>query len=136
MLSSPTLLRILSLAFAASLLSAACASAHDTDSQSTTSAGTASCEERRSTAMNDVQAAIDANRQCATDADCTTIAFATNCFDACSRAVSTSGKQAIEASIQKANETVCATYKQDGCSFIVPPCVPPTAPVCKQSFCE
>jgi hypothetical protein len=83
-----------------------------------------------------VQEAIDAHRRCATDAECTPIGFATLCFDACTRAVSASGIQAVQETLQRVNETVCATYRQDACPFVAPPCVPPRPPVCKQGACE
>jgi hypothetical protein len=47
------------------------------------------------------------------------------------------GTQAIEAAIQHANETVCATYQQDGCPFRALPCMPPSPPplACKLGMC-
>ena len=99
-------------------------------------AGAPSCDARREAARRQVQEVIDAHRQCATDADCAPIGFATRCFDSCTRAVNASGVQATQEVIQRVNETTCATYQQDACPFVIPPCAPPLSPVCKQGACE
>ena len=113
---------------AVGLLSSACASRSVAGN-----AGT--CDARRDSARADIGAVIDAHLACEKDADCQSIAFASNCFDSCTRAVNASGVSAVEAAGAKANAGVCANYESDGCSVSIPPCVPPMPPQCVAGSC-
>ncbi len=98
--------------------------------------GAASCAERTNRARSDVLAVVEQHRACSSDADCVSVGVGSACFDACSRAVSASGVQAVRDAAAEADRTTCAGFKQDGCRFDVPPCAPPMAPRCRQGACE
>ena len=112
------------------VLAAACASRSNAGGGSS---GT--CDGRRDSASSEIAAVIEANGACEKDADCQSIAFQSNCFDSCTRAINVSGVSAVDAAISKANAGTCANYKEDGCSVVIPPCVPPTPPTCVAGRC-
>ncbi|WP_394836160.1 hypothetical protein LVJ94_04540 [Pendulispora rubella] len=94
-----------------------------------------SCDGRRETAQKQVQDTIEYHLQCSTDNDCTQVPFATLCFDSCTRAVNTQGVSAVREAVARVDQTVCATYEQDHCPLIHPPCLPATA-ICKHGYCR
>ena len=93
------------------------------------------CDSRRDKAAAEIQSVIDTNRMCEKDEDCTSIAFQSNCFDSCTRAVNASGASAVSAAVAKVNATTCANYASDGCTRESPPCAPPTNPKCIAKLC-
>jgi len=96
----------------------------------------ATCDARRDSARADIGAVIDAHLACEKDGDCQSIAFSSNCFDSCTRAINAAGVSAVEAAVAKANAGACANYQSDGCSVSIPPCVPPTLPQCVAGKCS
>jgi hypothetical protein len=117
-----------------SMLLIACASAPDAGPPSSAAGGSCSAEAQRAAAP--VLAVVERNGACATDADCTTVGLSTRCFDVCSRAVAASGVPEVEAALASADADGCEPFIADGCQLIVPPCVPPTPPVCRAGSCE
>jgi hypothetical protein len=57
-------------------------------------------------------------------------------LSACSRAVAASGVPEVEAALASADADGCEPFIAGGCKLIVPPCVPPTPPVCRAGSCE
>ena len=110
------------------VLGSACASR-------STAGNAGNCDARRDKASADIGAVIDAHLACEKDEDCQSIAFASHCFDSCTRAINASGMSAVEAAVAKANAGVCANYQGDGCSVSIPPCVPPLPPKCVAGSC-
>ncbi|WP_394846584.1 hypothetical protein LZC95_03865 [Pendulispora brunnea] len=94
-----------------------------------------SCDGRRETARKRVQDAVEYHLQCSSDTDCTQVEFATRCFDSCTRAVNTQGVSAVREAIARVDQTVCATYEQDHCPLVHPPCMQATA-ICKHGYCR
>ncbi len=94
------------------------------------------CAERTRSARSEVLAVLGANLACASDADCVAVGVGSACFDACSHAGNAKGASAVRDAAAKVDSTICATFKQDGCRFDVPPCAPPRAPRCNQGKCE
>jgi len=94
------------------------------------------CAERTTRAAKEVIAVLNANLACTADADCVSTGVGSVCFDACSHAVSARGREAVRDASAKVDSTTCATFKQDGCRFDVPPCSPPSAPHCNHGKCE
>ncbi|MET0793566.1 MAG: hypothetical protein ABW061_18750, partial [Polyangiaceae bacterium] len=64
------------------------------------------------------------------------IAFQSDCFDSCSLAINQSGIAAVGAAVAEANAGICAHYKSDGCSVMIPPCVPPMPAKCVAGSCS
>jgi hypothetical protein len=95
----------------------------------------ASCKETADRGRDEVLAVVNQSLNCAADADCTVTSIGAACFDVCSRAVSTKLLPAVQAAMADVDSTTCATYKQDGCRFDVPPCAPPMAPRCVNGKC-
>lgn len=93
------------------------------------------CDARRESAQAEILAVIDAHQACVADADCQSIAFQSGCFDSCTRVVNASGVAPVEAAINQVNAGTCATYKSDGCSVLVPPCLPPMPAKCVAGSC-
>lgn len=114
------MLRALALLVPAALLSiAACGSDNASSGSSET------CESIQDEARAPISKAIDANKACTTDADCVDVAYATSCFDSCSRGIAKSGAAAVDAAKDDAEKNACTRFKAKGCKVIIPPCPPP-----------
>lgn len=130
----PRALALLAVPFVLAL-GAACASTPS--APQTSSAGGDACSAHVEAARKKVQAAIDANMTCASDADCTDVGFGASCFDSCSRPMASAGMAAFDAARKDADASDCKAYEDDGCPpMISPPCAPPGPHVCKQGRCE
>lgn len=112
----------------------ACASAPDPTS-SASAAGGESCSDRASSAGSPALAAVDNNRACASDQDCVTVGISSACFDMCTRSVASSGVAAVKAALSDADVQGCKAFVAQGCQKVVPPCMPPAAPVCSNGLC-
>lgn len=86
--------------------------------------------------MGRVQAVVDANGACSTDADCVSMAIGTSCFDVCTRTVAAAGRAAVEQALATEDERSCPSFAAAGCKLVVPPCAPPRAPTCHAGRCE
>ena len=95
----------------------------------------ASCKDRSTQGIKEVLAVVEQSLACTTDADCAVTSVGSACFDVCSRAVAVKALPAVNDAITRVNTTTCATYKQDGCRFDVPPCMPPGAARCVKGKC-
>jgi hypothetical protein len=95
-----------------------------------------SCKDRSALGIKEVLAVVEQSLACTTDADCTVTPIGSACFDVCSRAVSVKALPAVKDAMSRVDATTCATYKQDGCRFDVPPCAPPTAARCVERACQ
>lgn len=95
-----------------------------------------SCEDIQRSASEEVQKAIAANLSCQTDADCVAVAFATDCFDSCTRSTNKNGPAAVDAAKASVNGQQCKSFSAQGCRKTVPPCVPPMAPTCVSGACQ
>jgi hypothetical protein len=124
----------LSLRFTAALfVLSACASS----SKVVDGSGSATCAQRQKNAETEVQASLDANATCSVDADCAVVEFATECFDACTRAVNAGGVTAVKRAIDAVNAGDCATYARDCGGVVHPPCDPRlTGPLCTNGRCQ
>jgi hypothetical protein len=102
-------------------------------------AGQLSCQQRDQLASQVVVNATNgSDASCETAADCVHVSTTTMCRDTCSGYYT--GKKAaaaIEAAVQIVDEGFCAGYAADGCTRIIPPCMPPaTGPVaCVDHVC-
>ena len=94
------------------------------------------CTAHVDAARNKLTAVIDANSECKSDADCTSVALSAGCFDSCSRTIAAAGKSAFEAAVAGVNAAECKAYTDDRCPApISPPCTPPTTPTCQEGKC-
>lgn len=108
----------------------------DASVQTTTTQDAGSCAERSSAASSALQAALHgADQSCNTDADCKITYLNTDCFHACSAAVSAAAQQALDTAVAEQNRTTCAGFEAHGCSALVPPCVAPGAAACIAGMC-
>lgn len=100
-------------------------------------AGTLSCGEREQLASEHVANALaSADLTCAVDADCETISIDSLCHAACGALVSTNGAKDVQSTIDALNAGLCATFAEDGCVLIIPPCVVVLGqPVCLNGKC-
>lgn len=127
-------------AFAALVLFAAaavaCAASGPSGASSTTGGGDA-CAAHVTEARSKLQAVLDANATCSSDADCVEVGFGASCFDSCSRAMATSGKDAFDAERRAVDAGACKAYADEGCpAMIAPPCAPPGPLHCNAGRCE
>jgi hypothetical protein len=93
------------------------------------------CAARGTDARHEVAPVVEANLACTADADCVTVPMTTRCFDACTRTVNTKGADAVRQAEAHVDATICKTFKEDGCTFIVPPCTAPRPPKCTEGKC-
>jgi hypothetical protein len=130
-------LRWLSISAITALVLAACGPAVPAaTAEPTPATAGASCKERGALGIKEVLAVVDNSLACTTDADCTVTSVGSVCFDVCSRSVAVKALPAVNDAITKVDTTTCATFKQDGCRFDVPPCVLPSAARCVQGKCS
>jgi hypothetical protein len=73
---------------------------------------------------------------CQTDDDCRIVWRATQCSDNCSTLTTRTIEEKIKAAIAEANATVCVEFRAAGCKLILPPCAPPSPPVCAMGMCS
>jgi hypothetical protein len=85
-----------------------------------------SCVQREGLAHQQLEAVAErAIRRCRIDSDCTEVGTGSVCNDSCSRyAVSKIDAMEIDAARAAIEAGLCKTYQEDGCRFIVQPCVP------------
>ncbi len=83
-----------------------------------------------------VLAVAEANRACASDADCVTVPVGATCFDACTRNVNQIGKGAVDRASTLVEASDCKNFSDARCTLVPPPCAPPTAPRCNAGKCE
>jgi hypothetical protein len=115
--------------------SAICIAACGNSSSEAKNGAAADCDTLANKAREEVSRAIDAHKSCTTDADCIEVAYATSCFDSCSRGIAKDGKADVDAAKASAEKNACASFKEKGCKAIIPPCAPP-ALQCKSGRCE
>ncbi|MBN9164926.1 MAG: hypothetical protein BGO98_20965 [Myxococcales bacterium 68-20] len=94
------------------------------------------CGEQATPARDKVNAAIEANRTCSVDADCMTIEVRSTCFDACTTSIAKSGQAAVEQAMSSASQDECQAFAAAGCKLIIPPCMGPVPPVCREGKCS
>jgi len=94
------------------------------------------CTSAPSQAIANLNAVAEANEACSTDADCTTIALGGSCFDACTRTVNQAGKGALDRATVPIEAGPCKEFSAAHCEKVVPPCAPPSPPVCKEGRCQ
>lgn len=117
------------------LLAAACGASSPSTAPAPPTAET-SCADLQREAAEPLSVIAKANMACTQDSDCITVAFGASCFDQCTRSIAGTGKAAFEAAIRDANAGACATYAQQSCPpHEVPPCAPPSAPMCREGTC-
>jgi len=78
-------------------------------------------------------AEVAKHTSCTSDADCVAMGIGSACFDVCTRAVNKNEVEAVNAALARAD---CTEFKEAGCQVVVPPCVPPMPPACRQGRCE
>ena len=100
------------------------------------SSGVTECSAHAKPASDKVRAVIDANLGCTVDDDCMTIAVSSACFDQCSSTVAKSGRAAVEKALADVSTNECKAFADAGCKVIIPPCAPPSAPVCRAGKCS
>lgn len=93
------------------------------------------CGQQATPARDKVNAAVEAHRTCSVDADCMTIEVRTTCFDACTTSIAKSGQAAVEQAMSSASQDECQAFAAAGCKMIIPPCAPPSPPVCREGKC-
>ena len=113
------------------LTAAACGSSPEAKSSSVTE-----CSAQAKPASDKVSAEIDANRACKVDDDCMSIAVSSSCFDHCSSAIAKSGRAAVEKALDDVSANECKAFADAGCKVIIPPCEPPSPPVCRDGKCS
>jgi Antistasin family len=97
-----------------------------------------SCAAIEQKAMDVVAAAFDptSGTTCTIDSDCEVVAFASDCFDACTRFVNKAGATAIQSAITAVNTNVCPGFKSAGCIVPLPPCAAFGPPHCVAGRCQ
>lgn len=94
------------------------------------------CEQRTSSIAAEVNAAVaQADRSCATDADCTNVALANGCYDACYGIASKTGAAAIQGVLAQIDHDICPVLMAGGCQVQTPPCFAPMPPSCVSGQC-
>ena len=112
------------------------ASSADAGLHATHAQDAGSCNDQSSVASAAVHAALDgADQSCTTDTDCAIAYLDTDCFHACSVAVSAAARQTLDTAVAEQNQTTCAGFEARGCFAAVPPCVPPGVPACIAGLC-
>jgi hypothetical protein len=132
-MSTPRTITVVISVTALVVLVTACGGTTSGTTGGTTSAS--SCSDLASGAQKDVAAVIDAHRSCTQASDCTTVALSASCFDSCSRAMRKDAADALKAAQDKANQTQCVQFSNQGCKTTIPPCEPPTPPTCQNGVC-
>lgn len=94
------------------------------------------CAQQATPARDKVNAAVEAHRTCSVDDDCMTIEVRSSCFDACTTSIAKSGQAAVEQAMSSAGQDECQAFAAAGCKVIVPPCAPPSPPVCREGKCS
>lgn len=97
---------------------------------------TVTCDSLQKKAEDKVAAVINASFGCNTPDDCTNVAFAADCFSACSRVMSKSGLDKLDQAKKDVNENECKAFKQQSCKLSIPPCVAPLPPKCVDHVCQ
>ena len=92
------------------------------------------CEERRESASQRVEAERVKHLECTQDSDCTIIDPSTQCGGRCPLPVLLNGLEPTRAVIENVNETICKDYAAQGCPFATPGCAP-FAAVCDSGRC-
>lgn len=97
---------------------------------------TDTCAQRAEASASAIAAVVDtADLSCTVDADCSLVSIGTACHAACGALAGPEGKAQIEAAVATENQERCATYATDGCTRIVPPCMPPAPFHCARGTC-
>ena len=94
------------------------------------------CEALASKAKSELDAVLKAYTACDTADDCTRVEYATDCFSACTRPLAKKGVEPYAAAKKSANGNECKVFKDQKCTFAVPPCVAPLPPKCNNHICE
>jgi len=81
-----------------------------------------------------------ADRTCSNSSDCTLSGYYLSCFDVCGSpvAVASSALASLEADLGAVERTHCASFWNEGCEVLHPPCVGPggtASLVCRDSQC-
>ena len=96
----------------------------------------ATCDALQQKAEAKVEAVIKASTACNVPDDCTNVAFAADCFSACSRVMSKSGLDKLDFAKKDVNENECKAFKAEGCKLAIPPCAAPLPPKCVDHVCQ
>ena len=113
------------------LTAAACGSSPEAKSSSVTE-----CSAQAKPASDKVRAVIDANLACKVDDDCMTLAVSSSCFDQCTSAIAKSGRAAVDKALADVSANECKAFADAGCKVVIPPCAPPSPPVCRDGKCS
>ncbi|HVW25140.1 MAG TPA: hypothetical protein VHC69_07190 [Polyangiaceae bacterium] len=95
------------------------------------------CDQLTSRAQDSLQPLrAGADETCTTDADCTEFP-GVSCTNACSTVtISKSGLARIQSQIDAVDGSVCAQFKDQGCTVLEPPCAFPGVPGCVKGMCQ
>jgi hypothetical protein len=94
------------------------------------------CDQMTTKSEAEVDAVLQKYSACNTADDCTTVAYATNCFSKCSRSIGKLGLDTYNQTVNDINNGLCKAFKADGCKFPLPPCVAPQPPQCNNHVCQ
>ncbi len=89
------------------------------------------CAELEQEASSHVLDLVYGDQPCTVDEDCEVVAVSGSCFDSCSGVIATANHEAFQQALDEAEADICADY--DGCTLIIPPCVPPDDATCGAS---
>lgn len=94
------------------------------------------CAQRARQAADTLAAVVEAaDLNCVVDADCSLVSTDTFCHATCGALAGPDGKAQIEAAVASENQGRCASYAADGCTRVIPPCVPPAPVRCSRGTC-
>ncbi len=94
------------------------------------------CEVTRAAASHMLSAVAGDNQRCATDADCVVVPISASCFDGCTVSVNQTGKGALDRALTPVEAGPCKAFSNAGCTKVIPPCAPPSPPVCREGLCQ
>lgn len=94
------------------------------------------CKSASGEARARVERVVEANRACATDADCFVVPFGAGCFDSCTTSVNLAGKTAVDRAEALVEAGECRAFDDAGCVLEHPPCAPPAAAKCEADRCQ
>jgi hypothetical protein len=99
--------------------------------------GGLTCEQQTRLGSDILDSALAmADRTCETAADCMPFWRNASCISSCLGGYfSEEGMQSIADTVEAIDEGVCASFEDDGCMTIAPPCVPPLAAACIGGQC-
>ena len=96
--------------------------------------GGPSCRHRVLKSQKVIARLVERGARCREDADCVHVSTTTQCLGACGEVVNRRAARKIARAIERLDRKVCNGYREDGCPYATPGCLP-VIPVCEENRC-